>query len=62
MAGDAALLVSPRDPDEIAHAMERVYADSDFRESLIRKGNLRKDAFGWDRTARLLQEAIQRVV
>ena len=62
VAGDAALLVSPRDPDEIARAMERVYADTDFRESLIRKGNLRKDAFGWDRTARLLQESIHRVV
>ena len=43
--GDAALLVDPRKPDEIAAAVARLYADSDLRATLVKRGHSRARRF-----------------
>jgi glycosyltransferase involved in cell wall biosynthesis len=52
VAGDAALLVEPRDPAAIASAMERVLTDEGLRRSLKTKGIARAAGYTWDETAR----------
>ena len=37
-AGDAALLIPPGDPEAAAEALERVAADAELREQLVRAG------------------------
>lgn len=52
VAGDAALLVDPRQPEEIAAAVARLLSDEDLRVRLGRLGQERARGFTWDRTAR----------
>ncbi|MDY6786043.1 MAG: glycosyltransferase family 1 protein [Cyanobacteriota bacterium] len=52
VAGDAALLIDPREPVQIAEAIFRVISDSTLRHSLIAKGKERAKLFSWERTAR----------
>lgn len=47
VAGDAALLVNPENPQEIADAITRVVSDNQLRESLCRKGVERASHFSW---------------
>jgi glycosyltransferase involved in cell wall biosynthesis len=51
IAGDAALLVDPKDAGSIAAGLERVLDDARLAESLRRKGRERSVRFDWDRTA-----------
>ena len=50
-AGDAALYVDPRRPDDIAAAMGRLLDDETLRQDLIARGGKRAATFTWDRTA-----------
>jgi alpha-1,3-rhamnosyl/mannosyltransferase len=52
VAGDAALLVDPRDPRAIADALARVLADPALAAWLRAAGRARAAAFSWQRTAR----------
>ena len=52
VAGEAALLVDPKEPRSIAQGIERVLDDPALAESLRRKGLERSACFDWDRTAR----------
>jgi glycosyltransferase involved in cell wall biosynthesis len=52
VAGEAALLVDPRSPKELATAMERVLTDRDLRSRLRRLGLERSQHFSWEKTAR----------
>ena len=52
IAGDAALLVDPEDPEAIAGAIARVLADSGLRASLSARGLERVQRFSWERCAR----------
>lgn len=58
VAGDAALLVDPFSVDEIAAALQRVVGDEDFRKQMIERGILRAREFTWERTGRLVREAL----
>ncbi len=64
VAGDAALLVDPYRPEEIARAMERIAVDREFRGELIEKGTAWKENFSWDQAGkeviRCMQETILR--
>lgn len=60
VAGDAALLVDPFDVAAIKNAMVKLYADAALRESLIKKGAVRKNFFSWEKTAQLLWEGIEK--
>jgi glycosyltransferase involved in cell wall biosynthesis len=53
VAGDAALLFDPRDPADIASAIDRLLADPELADTLRRRGHARCDAFTWERTAEL---------
>lgn len=61
IAGDAALLCDPEDPDAIAGAMARMASDPDLARSLAAKGRARMNAYSWEESARNLGEAILRV-
>lgn len=51
VAGDAALLINPRDVEEVADAIDRIVDDSTLRDDLIRKGYGRAACFSWKKTA-----------
>jgi glycosyltransferase involved in cell wall biosynthesis len=52
VAGEAALLVDPRDVDQLCDAMERVLRDKRLQGALQRRGIERAQGFSWERTAR----------
>jgi len=56
VAGEAALSVSPRDPQSIANAIARITGDRALREALIEKGLKRSRDFSFEKTA---QETLQ---
>lgn len=49
IAGDAALLVDPRDAEALAAAVQRVVTDSDLRHDLALRGLERAKIFSWQR-------------
>ncbi|MBI1871711.1 MAG: glycosyltransferase family 4 protein [Chlamydiae bacterium] len=53
VAGDAAFLINPKNPQEIALAIEKVLIDSTLRQNLIQAGLKRAADFRWEKTARL---------
>ena len=58
VAGDAALLVNPRDVENIAAAIGEILSRQELRESLHAKGLLRASAFSWEMTARRVLDAV----
>lgn len=52
VAGDAALLIDPHDPTQLADAILRVISDPQLRQELIQKGKERAKLFSWERTAK----------
>lgn len=61
VAGDAALLVDPRDTSAIAAAMTRLAKNTSLRKDLIHKGHARAKGFTWEKTARTYMNVLQRV-
>lgn len=51
VAGDAALLVNPRDERAIAEALIRLDREDELRQSLVEKGRVRAQQFSWRTTA-----------
>jgi glycosyltransferase involved in cell wall biosynthesis len=49
IAGDAAVLVNPNDPEALAAAVFQVLTDPDFRRELVARGLRRATAFSWRR-------------
>jgi len=62
VAGGAALLVNPQQPESISEAMNQIAADEDLRQSLIAKGRQRCAGFSWNRTATLLWQSIEKII
>lgn len=62
VAGDAALLVDPFSPEDIAKGLSKMATDAEFRASLIEKGNKRKREFHWQKTADNLWKSIEKTV
>jgi len=60
VAGDAALLINPKDPLAIAQALLRVLRDDALRENLIAKGRMRASHFTWDRAAEQTAAVIEK--
>jgi glycosyltransferase involved in cell wall biosynthesis len=52
VAGDAALLIDPRDAGEIAEAIQAVLSDNRLKDRLSHKGEERARLFSWERNAR----------
>jgi glycosyltransferase involved in cell wall biosynthesis len=60
VAGDAALLVDPGEPDLLAGAMARLLGDPAARARLARRGRARAAARTWERCAALTADAYRR--
>lgn len=52
IAGEAALLIDPYDPSDLAQGIETVLTRASVRNDLIHKGFKRIKAFTWEKTAR----------
>ena len=52
VAGDAALLINPHEPIELAEAILNIISDTQLRHKLIQKGKQRAQMFSWQKTAR----------
>jgi glycosyltransferase involved in cell wall biosynthesis len=52
VAGDAAVMVDPRDTDKMAEAMKEILEDACLRERLRKAGPLQAAKFSWRKTAR----------
>jgi glycosyltransferase involved in cell wall biosynthesis len=63
VAGDAALLADPRNPEEIAREISKVLSSPDLRSQMIEKGLSQASRFGWEKTAsetlRLMEELVK---
>lgn len=62
VAGDAALLVDPQDPESIGSAMQQLAEDPSLGKNLIRKGQQRLSKFSWERTANILYDKLTEIV
>lgn len=62
VAGDAALLVTPTEADELAGAIERVLDDEVLRGRMREQGLKRAGEFSWERCARETIEIYRKVV
>lgn len=52
VVGDAALMVDPKDEDEICEAMHKLYTNSTLKNELVTKGFQRAKKFSWEKTAK----------
>jgi glycosyltransferase involved in cell wall biosynthesis len=62
VAGDAAILVDPFNPESIEEALYKIYQYESIRGELIVRGRRRKDLFSWQQTADRLWESIEKAV
>jgi glycosyltransferase involved in cell wall biosynthesis len=59
---DAAVLIDPYQEDDIADGIHRLLSDDEQRQELSRRGQLRAQAFSWQRTARETAAVYQKVM
>lgn len=59
VAGEASLLVEPRDPGAIADAISHVLADTELRRSLVARGRAHAARYSWPETARKTREVLR---
>ena len=62
VAGDAALLIDPADPDAIAKEMLSLYRNEGIRNAFITKGLERVGQFSWDTSAIAIYESLRKAV
>jgi glycosyltransferase involved in cell wall biosynthesis len=59
ITGEAALLVDPRDAENMATGMRKILKDRDLRVDLAAKGFARAAQFSWDETARAVWSVLE---
>ncbi len=59
VAGDAAMIVEPSDPESIFSAMNALFKNPELRQKFIERGRIRKELFSWEKTARLFNDALE---
>ncbi|MEH2049709.1 glycosyltransferase family 4 protein [Nostoc sp.] len=62
VSGDAAILINPNDPIQLAEAILKVISDSQLRQELINKGKARAKLFSWERTAKETLNAYRTII
>jgi glycosyltransferase involved in cell wall biosynthesis len=62
IAGDAALLIDPFNPEDIADAMKKLTFDEELRNTLIEKGRKQRQLFSWENTANNLWKSIEKTL
>lgn len=58
VVGDAALLVNPQDPEEVAQALIKVTTDDAYAKELVEKGLHNADRFNWEKTGDRYREVL----
>lgn len=61
VAGEAALLVNPKDISEIAEAMQQIAEDEALRAQLVEAGREQRKRFSWDETTKTIYEALKQL-
>lgn len=61
VTGDAAIMIDPHSPEEIAEAMEKITKDSDLRSTIIEKGHAQSKKFSWEKAAKELVEIMAKI-
>lgn len=59
VAGDAAILIDPRDTDALAAALDRILEDEELRTDFCRRGLEQAKKFSWATSAHQLRSAIE---
>lgn len=62
VVGDAAILIDPQDPLQIAEAIIQVISNTHLRQSLIEKGKERVKIFSWEKTAQETLKAYRTIL
>jgi glycosyltransferase involved in cell wall biosynthesis len=62
IAGDAAILINPRDGDELCQAILNLLSDGDLRDRLKQKGIERAKQFSWSICAKETVEIYKKMV
>jgi glycosyltransferase involved in cell wall biosynthesis len=62
VVGDAALLVDPRQVEEIAAGLARILDDEAFAADLVRRGARRVKEFSWERSVRQIHAGYMKVL
>ncbi len=61
VAGDAALLIDPHDPQSIANGMQEIVSNPLLRQELIDKGLQRAKEFSWKTTADHIYQELMKI-
>ncbi len=62
VAGDAAIFLSPQEPESWTKAMRRIAEDSSWRDVLVEKGSMRAAQFSWTSTAQQTWNVLRSLV
>jgi glycosyltransferase involved in cell wall biosynthesis len=62
VCGDAAMFVSPKEPEAWGHAMKKIAHDGTLRDDLSAKGSERVKQFSWEKTAEQTWEVLRSLV
>jgi O-antigen biosynthesis alpha-1,2-mannosyltransferase len=62
VAGDAAILASPEDVEQIAAELRRLAEDADLRQKLVRRGFARARLFSWESAVRETWQVYERLL
>lgn len=62
IAGNAALIADPFNPNDIAAAMLQITNDENLRNQLIKDGHIRAKEFTWDKSAERLWDSIRKLI
>jgi len=62
VGGEAALLVDPASPEDIAAKMMTIYKDEVLRDKMIAAARKQKEKFSWERSAEKLWESLMKCV
>lgn len=62
VCGDAAVFVSPKEPEAWGQAMKKLAHEGTLRDELVRKGSERVKQFSWEKTAEQTWEVLRSLV
>jgi len=59
VAGESAILINPKKPEEIAEAVWKILSDNNLREELIRKGLENVQRFSWEKCTKNIAKLLR---
>jgi glycosyltransferase involved in cell wall biosynthesis len=61
IAGEAALYVDPKQPEDIARGLERILRMPDLRQDQVQKGFLQSGKYTWEKTTKIVNDVMSQV-